>query len=108
MRFRYMDTEGDSHTAEIKIIRKGNPLEMDVITEGWVFHVIAGSHRDGNYVCIPNWNIGSELASLNDRYWNSERLIQYASMGRENAEVVAAALAEVERRVPDKWMRLFG
>ncbi len=106
MRFRYRDSEGRAHTAEISIIRNGNPTEMDITTDGWVFHVIAGRHRDGNFVCIPNWNIGSELAGLNDRRWNSERLMQYAHMERENAEIVAAALAEVEKKSPDNWMRL--
>ena len=107
MCFRYRDSEGGSHTAEVSIIRNGNPTEMDITTDGWVFHVIAGRHRDGNFVCIPNWNIGSELAGLNDRRWNSERLINHTSMGRDNAEIIAAALAELESKAHEKWMRLF-
>lgn len=37
-------------------------------------HILLGSHQNGNFICIPNWNIGCELAGFSDWFWNSEQL----------------------------------
>ena len=29
---------------------------------------------NGSYICIPNWQIGTEIASLKDRFWNRESI----------------------------------
>ena len=41
---------------EIKGVKEN--CEMEVNARGSYFHVIFGSHSYGNYVCIPNWNVG--------------------------------------------------
>lgn len=82
-------------TGKIKIISSSFPIEADIEANGWNFHIIVGKHESGNYICIPNWSIGSELAALEDTFWNSERLSNYTKLGELNSSIVATALAEL-------------
>lgn len=41
---------------------------------------------------IPNWDIGTELASLSDTFWNEERLRNYTRMRKVDACTVVTAL----------------
>lgn len=50
------------------------PYEVEVNARGSYFHLIIGSHAYGNFICIPNWDVGTELADLSDSFWNQERL----------------------------------
>lgn len=50
------------------------PYEFNVSVNGSSFHVLLGSHLGGNFICIPNWEIGCELASYTDTFWNLEKL----------------------------------
>ena len=52
----------------------------DVNARGSYFHMIIGKSEYGNYLCIPNWNVGSEMGALSDLFWNSERLLQYTAL----------------------------
>ena len=56
---------------------------------------LVGKHNSGYYICIPNWNIGSELAGLDDTFWNSERLSNYTKLDELNSYIIATALAEL-------------
>lgn len=58
----------------IHMLKSTEPYEMNLDVNGNRYHIIAGSHGHGNYICIPNWSIGSELASFNDTFWNTEQL----------------------------------
>lgn len=66
--------------------------EMVVTSRGSYFHVIFGSHSYGNYICIPNWDVGCELADYSDTFWNTERLSRVISY--ENAITIATAVKE--------------
>jgi hypothetical protein len=79
----------------IDIIEQNPTIEAEIQANGWSFHVIIGTHMNGNYICIPNWNIGSELGRLEDTFWNKERLEKYTSLGEENSKIIAAALAKL-------------
>lgn len=70
-------------------------IEMDIEADGWTYHTIIGKHRDGNYICIPNWSIGSELAGLQDIFWNSERLREHTGLEEDQANAIAGALYDV-------------
>lgn len=92
--FKYQN--GDHiKNGQITIIHASFPIEADIHADGWNFHIIVGKHKDGNYICIPNWNIGSELAGLDDAFWNSERLRNYTGLDETNSNIIAAALAEL-------------
>lgn len=54
--------------------KRDNHYEMEVQARGSYFHIIFGEHTNGHYACIPNWNIGCELASYSDLFWNIERI----------------------------------
>ena len=84
-------------TGKINIISSSFPIEADIEANGWNFHVIVGKHKSGYYICIPNWNIGSELAGLADTFWNNERLSGCTKLGKRNSNIVATALAELNK-----------
>ena len=97
--FTYRDSNNRECTGEICILADYDPIEMDIEANGWNFHTIVGTHRDGNYICIPNWSIGSELARLTDVFWNEERLRNNTALHPDNAKAIARAIAEA-----DKWI----
>ncbi len=94
VQFKYQN--GNSvKNGQITIIHASFPIEADIHANGWSFHIIVGKHKDGNYICIPNWSIGSELASLTDTFWNSERLKNYTGLNELNSNIIAAALEKI-------------
>jgi hypothetical protein len=97
--FHYRRENGEIAAGEILLLSKDDPMEMDIHANGWSFHTIVGSHRDGDFICIPNWSIGGELARLRDERWNRERLMNQSSMEKENAAAVASALSAL-----DSWL----
>ena len=48
----------------LEILKRGNPCEAELCARGSRFHLIVGKHSYGNYLCIPDWDIGTELSSL--------------------------------------------
>ena len=101
--FHYKDIRGKSCAGEIRLLSDGDPLEMEVEANGWTFHVIAGTQFYGSrFLCIPNWDIGSELAGLNDEFWNEERLLGHTTLQPDNVRAVVKALA-----VADEWVNRY-
>ena len=76
----------------LEIIKRGNPCEAELCARGNRFHLIVGKHVYGTYICIPNWDIGTELAALSDTFWNEERLRNYSKMKKADACTVVTAL----------------
>lgn len=76
----------------LEIIKSGDPCEAELDARGSHFHLIVGKHAYGNYICIPNWDIGTELAALSDTFWNEERLRNYSKMKKVDACTVVTAL----------------
>lgn len=77
-------------------VHNGSQQEYEIEADGNWFHVIIGDHAYGKYICIPNWNIGTELAGLSDHFWNSERL-HLAGVSKTRSRILADALAEISR-----------
>lgn len=99
MLYRYRNSEGKECVGKIRLMRSKDPVEMEIEANGWTFHTIVGKHWNGNYICIPNWSIGSELSYLQDEFWNCERLCRYTSLKEDNAIAVTRALAEADKRI---------
>ena len=97
--FRYRDTSRRMCEGTVTRIRQGDPLEADIEVNGWSFHVIVGTHLNGNYICIPNWSVGSELANLDDEFWNYERLKNHTKLKVNEAKALSRALAEIDERL---------
>ncbi|MEG2700103.1 MAG: hypothetical protein RR995_02790 [Hungatella sp.] len=74
------------------------PYEVEVSARGSYFHLVFGHHAYGNYICIPNWNIGTELASLSDSFWNLECLCT-TKLRKADACSITYALLELSKYV---------
>lgn len=83
----------------ISLIQLTEPYEVEISARGSTFHMIFGAYEYGNYLCIPNWNIGTEMASLSDRLWNYERLTQYVGLAEVDACSVVDALAKLSKLI---------
>ena len=79
-------------TIILEILQRGNPCEAELCARGSRFHLIVGKHSYGNYLCIPNWDVGTELSSLTDLFWNEERLRHYSRMKKADACTIVSAL----------------
>jgi hypothetical protein len=67
--------------------------EFEIRSRGHYYHVIVGTHAFGNFVCIPNWNVGCELSDFSDLFWNVERLTK--CFRKTDAITVATAIKNV-------------
>lgn len=85
-----------SWDAGIRLIRRdGDTYEAEISGRGYSFHVIVGPQAGGFYICIPNFNVGSELADPEDAFWNYERLA--GSLGEIDAVTVSEGLRHLRR-----------
>jgi len=75
---------------QIDMIRTAIPYEMTLSFNGNIYHIIVGNHMYGNFICIPNWDIGCELAFFSDTFWNIERLTRH--MGEIEATAIVKGL----------------
>jgi hypothetical protein len=83
----------------IRLLKLTDPYEMAVTARGSSFYLIVGQHQYGRYICIPDWNIGTELASLTDCFWNYERLTAYTSLEKVDAYSVVSALVALNELI---------
>ena len=77
------------------LFRNGSILEADVEGKGSALHIIVGTYQYGKYLCIPGWGIGSELAGLDDSFWNLEQLKRH--MPKVDAITVTEALKAISQ-----------
>lgn len=82
----------ETWTGELILLR-GEPgfYEAEINGRGTCFHILAGRHKYGNYLCIPNHDVGCELSDFSDIFWNEERI--GSLMRKVDAVTVAAGLA---------------
>ena len=71
------------------------PYEVDVETMGYSFHLIFGKQIHGWFLCIPNWNIGCELADPSDRNWNLNSLLRTKQMEYEESTAIVWAICSI-------------
>lgn len=81
-------------TGKVNIVHRGqDSLEIDITGKGSRIYAVVGHCRYGNYICIPSWNIGCELADFRDTFWNSERLEK--QLGISDAITISYALKSI-------------
>jgi len=69
------DSRKECWIGKLTLLRKlPGQYEAEIIGRGTYFHVLAGRHKYGNYLCIPNHDIGCESSDFSDIFWNEERL----------------------------------
>ena len=92
----HQDMNPQTWTGHIRLLSQTPPYEIEINTRESYFHILFGPHKYGNYICIPNWNIGTELARLADRFWNLERLLNTCpKLSTVDAVSISDALAAV-------------
>ena len=65
-------------TGEIRLlVHTPCHYEAVITARGTSFHVIAGKYQNGNYLCVPNMDLGRELSHFSDTFWNAERIRQH-------------------------------
>ena len=84
-------------TGEIILLGGGNGwYEAEINGQRTYFHILAGRHRYGNYLCIPNHDVGcelSELSDFSDIFWNKGRI--GSLMRKVDAVTVATGLVHL-------------
>ena len=68
--------------------------EADFNTNGSSYHLIFGRHTNGWFLCIPNYQIGVELAHPSDQFWNRESL-EHAGVPKREANAISGAHKEL-------------
>ena len=65
-------------TGEIRLlVHTPCHYEAVITARGTSFHVIAGKYQNGNYLCVPNMDLGCELSHFSDTFYNAERIRQH-------------------------------
>ncbi len=87
-----------SWTASIDTLRVTAPgqYEAEINGRGTYFHVIAGKHKYGRFLCIPNHDIGCELADFSDIRWTKGRLSMHP-IREVDAVTVATGISHLEK-----------
>ena len=81
-------------SGNIRVLKTAGFIEAEINVLGNFFHILVGRHRYGNFLCIPNWGIGTELSELSDRFWNFERITTtYPELSAAHAASIVDALA---------------
>ena len=70
------------------------PYEMILEIDGYSYHMIFGRQTNGWFICVPNWDIGTELSYPTDTFWNYERMCR-AGIKKKDAYFLSTALYEV-------------
>lgn len=87
-------------TGRLTLLQKRSGLcEAEIRGRGTYFHVLVGRHKYGNYLCIPNHDIGCELSDFSDIFWNEERLCSL--MQKVDAVTVATGLVHLPALADD-------
>jgi hypothetical protein len=93
-----LDCDPGSWEGTLSFISMKPPYEAELNARGSYFHLLFGKHAFGNYLCIPNWGIGMELATLTDGFWNRERLCE-SGLSAVDACSVTEALAAMSEYI---------
>lgn len=67
----------------------GNYYEFKIESRSGIT-VIFGKTTQGGFACIPDFGVGCHLVSLDDQFWNTERLTKI--LGKVDGITVASAL----------------
>ena len=86
-----------SWDGRLRMLKTGELCEAELEARGSYFHLIVGRHTYGNFVCIPNWNVGTEVSGLDDVFWNTERLQNNTSLKKVDVCSVATALIQISK-----------
>jgi hypothetical protein len=65
----------DTWTGKIILLGAGDGwYEAEFNRRETYFHILAGRHKYGNYLCIPNHDVRREPSDFSDIFWNGKRI----------------------------------
>ena len=74
-RHTYGDGEKASWTGTVLLIEQAGPQAVaHVRGRGSCFTIVIGKNGYGNYLCVPEADVGCRLSDWDDIFWNRERL----------------------------------
>lgn len=84
--------------ATVERLHKTNTgFEASIDVNNWLFYIVVGRFEYGYYLCIPNWNIGIELSSYQDTFWNLEQLTKV--MKRKDAISIITSIKHISEHL---------
>lgn len=88
---------------EIKITRRSiNMVEFTIYGRSSCMNGIVGKYMGGQYICIPDIDVGCPLSRMSDTFWNKERLC--AHMQEVDAITVTYALKALSEYLGSEWL----
>lgn len=76
------------------------PYEAVVEARGYRFHILFGSQSGGNFLCIPDWQLGCELADIQDLSWNINSILHTGGrLDYEDATAIVYAMAFLDKYI---------
>lgn len=69
-----------------------NVHHVGIDFDGNYYSVIFGKYINGGFFSIPNWEVGGELATFGDVFWNAEsiaRVLKKKKAAKQIAMVIA-------------------
>ena len=90
-------------SGEIKITRRSvSMVEFIIYGRSSCMNGIVGKYMSGQYICIPDINVGCPLSRFSDIFWNKQRLS--AHMQEADAVTTAYALKALSEYLGTDWM----
>lgn len=82
--------------------RSTDMAELLIYGRGSCMDAIVGKYGNGQYICVPDLDIGCPLSRLTDTFWNQERLSFH--VGEVDAVTMANALEAVSGYLEGGWV----
>lgn len=90
-------------SGEIKITRRSiNMVEFIIYGRSSCMNGVAGKYMSGQYICIPDIDVGCPLSRMSDIFWNKERLCGH--MREADAVTVTYALKALSEYLGTDWL----
>lgn len=97
------DREERGWSGEIKITRNSlHEVEFIIYGRSSCMNGVVGKYMSGQYICIPDIDVGCPLSRMSDTFWNKERLS--AHMQEADAVTVAYALKALSEYLGSDWL----
>lgn len=88
---------------EIKITHRSiNMVEFIIYGRSSCMNGVVGKYMSGQYICIPDIDVGCPLSRMSDIFWNKERLS--AHMQEADAVTVTYAMKALSEYLGTDWL----
>ena len=89
MEFNCSDDKNEWTGKITNLINRENYYEFWIISRSSIMTIIGSTSR-GNFICMPDFNIGCHLVNLKNIFWNKEKLVSV--LEKVDGMTVAAAI----------------